>query len=313
MGFDNCVDIVNIDFGSVGILGRGEGAGGYELCLTAACPLLLFIRGVSSVGHKPWCIFGHFRLLLPHLLLNTCKGTIKKERQEKNRGKVGDKRERDKGNPFRSPMLAVVFEFVWSTARGGKISNETAPEHTSITGRSRDTCWERKQGKDKKHIQEERVSRFHQWRDSHRSPLLPHSSMGGDAISFMQQACLSTLRMFADKEMHTHWRGDARHTDWILCHCVPRPFACNRRRSHEERWRWRHQSPEERNTSISTPHKIHEELYTREMKSINRPCYHFLLSNAGGRKCRLLMSGALWRSAGRLNRKVQNILDNSKP
>ncbi len=91
-------------------------------------------------------------------------------------------------------MLAVVFEFVWSTARGGKISNETAAEHTSITGRSGDTCWERKQGKDKKHIQEEHVSGFYQWRDSHRSPLLPHSSTGGDAISCNRQLYTRNVR-----------------------------------------------------------------------------------------------------------------------
>ena len=84
MGSDNCVDILNIDFGSGGYPGQRGRGGGYELCLTAACPLLLFIRGVPSVGHKPRRIFGHFRLLLPHLLLSTCKGTIKtRETREK--------------------------------------------------------------------------------------------------------------------------------------------------------------------------------------------------------------------------------------
>lgn len=122
--------------------------------------------------------------------------------REKSREKGGDEREKEgwrrenrkrqserrkqNGNPLRSPMLAVVFELVWSTARGGKIY-ETAAHHTSITGRSGDTCWERKQGKDKKHIQEEHVSGFYQRRDSHTSPLLPCSSMKGDAISCNRQ------------------------------------------------------------------------------------------------------------------------------
>lgn len=207
MWFDseNCLNILNVDFGSASILDSGDGAGQglWVICLTAACPLLLFVGGIPSVGHKPWCILVHFRLLLAYILLNTCKGTIKMER-EKSRKEVGDMRDRErreakregerqsertkqKGNPLRSPMLAVVFEFVWSTARGGKISNETAAQHTSITGRSGDTCWERKQGKDKKHIQEDHVSGFYQQRDSHRSPLLPHSSTGGEAISCNRQ------------------------------------------------------------------------------------------------------------------------------
>lgn len=110
-------------------------------------------------------------------------GRYERERERKET-KRGNKEEN--GNPLRSPMLAVVFELVWSTARGGKIY-ETAAHHTSITGRSGNTCWERKQGKDKKHIQEEHVSGIYQRRDSHTSPLLPCSSMKGDAISCNRQ------------------------------------------------------------------------------------------------------------------------------
>lgn len=146
-------------------------------------------------------------------------------------------------------------------------------------------------------------------RDSHRSPLLPHSSMGG-RCHFMQQTtlqkkCLSTraLRMLGNKGMHTRWRGADEQTGWLFCHHVSRPFTCNRGRSHKGRWWRRHQDPEERETSIFTPHKICEE-HARELRSINTPFYYFLLYNTGSGKLRLLMSRALWRVAGRLNKQT---------
>lgn len=144
----------------------------------------------------------------------------------------------------------------------------------------------------------------------------PPPFLHGGRCHFMQQTtlqkkCPSTqaLRILGNREMHTHWHDAGGQTGWIFCHRVSRPFACNRGRSHKGRWRWRHQNPEERKTSISTPHKTHEEQHTRGMNYINRPFNYFLLSNTGGRKFTLLMSRTLWRAAGRLNRKIQNILD----
>lgn len=70
--------------------------------------------------------------------------------------------------------------------------------------RVREACWERKQGKDRKHIQEQHVSWFYQW-DSHRSPLLPIPPWGEmpfHATKTLPKKCLTTqvLKAFRKKE-----------------------------------------------------------------------------------------------------------------
>lgn len=89
--------------------------------LTAECSLLLFVRGVSFVGHQPQGVFLHLRLGFAQLLSDAWKVARKKE--EENKGSVGGgrregRREGEKGegqskkrereNPLRSPMLAGV-------------------------------------------------------------------------------------------------------------------------------------------------------------------------------------------------------------
>lgn len=64
----------------------------------------------------------------------------------------------------------------------GERSNETAPQHTSITGRSR-RCMLREKTRERQKTYTRKAGQLDQpMREEHRSPLLPHSCMGGDTF-----------------------------------------------------------------------------------------------------------------------------------
>lgn len=64
----------------------------------------------------------------------------------------------------------------------GERSNETAPQHTSITGRSRRCMLREKTGERQKTYTRKAGQLDQPMRAHHRSPLLPHSCMGGDTF-----------------------------------------------------------------------------------------------------------------------------------
>lgn len=86
----------------VGILG-GCGANGEEsrttACLTAERLLLLFVRGVSIVGHESQRVFLHLRLCLTLLLLDACKVVRKKEGPGGKEGGKGGGQRKPRENP----------------------------------------------------------------------------------------------------------------------------------------------------------------------------------------------------------------------
>lgn len=140
-------------------------------------------------------------------------------------------------------------------SQGGKISNETAAEHTSITGRSGDACWERKQRKDRKHIQEQHVSWFYQWEfctGLHFVPIPPRGEVPYHATDNSTKLSTQALRILGKQAMHTHWCGANGQTGSIFCHHVSRPFACNWSGSHKGRWWRRHQNPDQRKNIYHT-------------------------------------------------------------
>lgn len=64
----------------------------------------------------------------------------------------------------------------------GERSNETAPQHTSITGRSRRRMLREKTRERQKTYTRKAGQLDQPMREYHRSPLLPHSCMGGDTF-----------------------------------------------------------------------------------------------------------------------------------
>lgn len=155
-------------------------------------------RGVTS-GCLPYCtVFApplhqrslHRRAQVPKHLpppsasshvapLGRLEGCEKNGRAGGGGGRKRRGTEQTEREPIAEPHVSGSLGFQWSTAGGGKISNEMAADHTSTTGRSGRACWERKQRERQRTYTRTAGQLVLPRRDWERSPLLPRRSAGG--------------------------------------------------------------------------------------------------------------------------------------